>query len=795
MADRDTFFQQLLTRRVPQILGLYIAAAWLTVEMGQWITGLLDWPDQLLVYVFVLLATMLPSVVMLAWNHGAPGRDRWPRAEKIAVPLNALLAIGAVAAVVVSVPPTEPGETTVYAGSAVAERTLIDETGTEQVFTVAREGFHKRVAAFFWTPAESAGLPEGHWHGYAIAWLLSVDLGRDPLLTVFTPYSRNLIEDLRAAGFERAVGEPLSLDLRLAGDNDAEFLIRGRYETLDDGMALTASVVDVDSGQVVSEHRVEAGSLVAAVDGLAEQLAPDLYGDVEPDPDAFVDIRLEEAATGSTEALEALVLGLNALQFGRDMGAAVDALQRAVQIDPEFALAYSLMSNFHRSRGDMQASAAAIQQALALDYKLDSQTIFGLKANRYAVMGDYDKAVRVLEMWTEVHPGSFHAHITLARNMIMMGRVDDARDALDAAAELDPDNAEIDRLLFNVEKLSGDLDEAAERLRAYIQSEPQDAQARIDLGNLHLLRGEFERAREVLEAAELIAADPFEAELALMVVDARAGRLEEALAAMDSAMQRYDRPDKLGQLIMSRYRALSMAGRFRDIIDMVEGNREALRSAYPPANYWLVVAETLSQAHAHLGEVDAALAFLDEAIEAIGDPMGRYLSINRVLVLHRTGDNVGAMERDLERFRFFEENFSFSGTEAYVHLGAALVADQRGETAEAVDRMRLAVEAIQASSIALDLFVLDYFDYLLGAVLRADGRLAEARTVLEPLLERHPAYGPARLELARVELAEGGNEAARGHLEQLMDQWRDADESYINYRNASQLLQELNEGQ
>ncbi|NBD94871.1 MAG: tetratricopeptide repeat protein [Gammaproteobacteria bacterium] len=789
MADRESFFQKLLARRVPQILGLYIAAAWLTVEMGQWITGLLDWPDQLLVYVFVLLAAMLPSVIMLAWNHGAPGRDRAPRAEKIGVPLNALLAIGVVSAVVVSDPPTDAGGATVRAGSAVAERTLIDETGAERVFTVAREGFHKRVAAFFWTPTASAGLPEDHWQGHAIAWLLSVDLGRDPLLTVFTPYSRSLIEDLRSAGFERAVGEPLSLDLRLAGENDAEFLIRGRYERVEDGIGLIATVANVDSGQVVAEHRVEAGSLVSAVAELSDLLAPDLYGQVERDPDAFVDIRLEEAATDSEEALAALTRGFNAFHFERDLERALGSLQQATEIDPEFALAYASLSMFHRALGDMQASAGAIQQALALDYKLDSQTLFGLKANRYAVLGDYDKAMRVLEMWTEVHPESFQAHMTLARNMIMMGRVDAARNALDAAGELDPDNAEIDRLLFSVEKLSGDLDEAAERLRDYIESEPQDAGARIDLGNLHLLRGEFDQAREVLEAAELVAADPFEAELAQMVVDARAGRLHEALEAMRSAMERNDRPDELGQLIMSRYRALSMAGRFRDVIAMVETHRDTLRNAFPAANYWLVIGEVLSQAHSKLGNIDAALAELEEAIEAIGDPMGRYLSINRLMVLHQSGVEASGLEPDLERFRFFEENFSFSGTEAYLHLGAALVADRRGETGEAVDRMRSAVEAIRASSIALDLFALDYFDYLLGATLRKNGQLAEARSVLESLLARHPAHGPGRLELARVELAEGRQGEARRHLEELMDQWREADEAYSDYQAARGLLQ------
>ena len=791
MASEDTLLKKLLARRVPQILGVYIAAAWLTVEMGEWITGLLGWPEQLVIYAFVLLVAFLPAVVLLAWHHGAPGRDRWQLSEKIWLPINAVLALATVAIVMSVVPPGEVPSTSARAASAVTQRILVDETGSEQVFTVAQEAYHKRVAAFFWTPTDSAGLDGDHWYGYAIAWLLSVDLGRDPLLTVFTPYSRNLIEDLRSAGFDRAVGEPLSLDLRLAADNDAEFLIRGRYEAMEDGIRLIATVADVDSGRIVAERRVESGSLVSAAAELSDSLGADLYGEVDRDPDAFVDIRLDEAATESEKALEAWTRGLAAFHFDRDLDRAVAALQRAVEIDPEFALAYASLSMFHRNRGDMQASARAIEQALALDYKLDSQTLFALKANRYAVLGDYDRAVRVLEMWTELHPDSFQAHIVLARNMVMMGRIEAAREALERAEELDPDNHEIDRLLFSVEKLSGDLEEAGERLRAYIESEPQDAQARIDLGNLHLLRGQFDRARRVLEEAELIASDPFEAELAQIVVDARSGRLADALAAMRAAMDRIDRPDKIGPLIMSRYRALSMAGRFREVIDMVETNRETLKNAFPSANYWLVVAETLSQAHSELGEIDEAMAVIDDAIAQLGDPMGRYLSINRVQVLHRQGSDASSLEQPLERFRFFEENFAFSGTEAFVLLGAALIADLRGETAEAVERMRSAVDAVRASSVGLNLFALDYFDYQLGALLRADGRLGEARSVLEALLARHPAHGPGRLELARVSLADGDRDAARAHLERLLDQWRNADPDYLAYREARQLLDSL----
>lgn len=791
MADRDTFFQKLLDRRVPQILGVYIAAAWVTVEMGEWLTDLLDWPGRLVVYVFVLLAIMLPSVIMLAWNHGAPGPDRWPRSEKIWLPINSMLALAVVAAMVVSAPVSDPDPTSVQVDSPVTQRTLVDETGTEQVFEVAREGFHKRIAAFFWAPAQEASLARDHWQGYAIAWLLAVDLGRDPLLTMFTPYSRDLIEDLKSSGFERAVGEPLSLSLRLARQNDAELLIRGEYEPVPAGIRLSATIANARNGRIVAEHQVEGENLVAAVAGLSDAMAPELYGDIERDPAAFVDIQLDEASTGSPEALQALIEGANSHNLDHDADAAIASLQRAVELDPEFALAHAQLSNLHRGQGNLQASARAIDRALALDYKLDSETIFGLKANRYAVMGDYDKAVRVLQMWTEVHPDSFSAQFTLANNMIALGRVEEARTALDQAGNLDPDNADINRLLFSVEKLSGNLDAASERLQAYIESEPRDADARIDLGNLYLLRGQFDLAREALEQAQVVASNPFRAELDLVTVEARSGRLDEALADLDTAIEGTRRSDNLGRLLMARYIALSMAGRFNEVIAMVEERGATLQEAYPAANYWMLVAEMLGTAHSELGQLDQALEALDAAEAQLGEPVARYLSINRLQILSRHGGDLAEMELALERLRFFEKNFAFTGTQAYVELAEALLAERRGNTSEAVDRMRRAMEATRASVLALDLFALDSFEYQLGRLLLVDGQIEEARSVLTRIVHRHPAHGMTRLELARLEAADDQPARAREHLEYLLSQWHAADPEYGAYTQAQALLDSL----
>ena len=91
MSERG-FIGELMYRRVPQYLGLYIAGVWLGIEMGDWLSEQFVMPERLTTYIFVFMAVMLPTVALFAWTHGAPGKDQASKAQMIFVPFNIVLA-------------------------------------------------------------------------------------------------------------------------------------------------------------------------------------------------------------------------------------------------------------------------------------------------------------------------------------------------------------------------------------------------------------------------------------------------------------------------------------------------------------------------------------------------------------------------------------------------------------------------------------------------------------------------------------------------------------------------------
>lgn len=779
---------ELFARRVPQIVGVYIGACWLTVEMGDWVSGQFGLAPDLIAYLFVLMIALLPSVAVLAWNHGAPGKDRSPRFEKYFVPANLVAAVIAVVSFFGYAPPGAPGSAIGPVESAVVERTLVDESGATQTFTVAREGFHRKVYSSFWVDEASTDGPP-HWRQYAVAWLIAVELNRDPLISMSTPYSGNIAREYAEAGYPDALGEPRALAVREAQRSGARYLIRGSLADAPDGLRLTAQVIDVASGAVQNEVEARGADVVEASSALAEQLAPLVTPPSADREQRFTRIPLAEAATASIDALEAAVKGLNALHIRRDYAGAQTELGRALEIDPTFALAAVWLHQVHRITNNLPAAIEAADRALDLEYKLDSQTRFAMKANRHALSGDYPTALRVLAMWTEVHPDSFTAWVTLAQNQTVLGEVDGAAESLRRAQELDPESTYVLRQMATVEQLSGDYRAAAERMRAYLEDAPEDVAARISLGQILTRSGQAEAAMDVFETAELLADDPSTARLNRALVLLREGRFDEAESSLDALQQATSGTAREVDVLKVRFSLLAATGRYRTLLEELAENEDRIRQVAAPNEFWNAWAELVLKSRYALEEFDAVEAALDRAEAGLGEPFARFMALDRIQLLIHLDRPLEEVEAQLDRLRFFESQFSFGGVLALVEWGQALTLVYAGETGRGIETMRAARDRFRASGLSLNIEAMEMFDLALAELLIEDGQLAEARRLLDDLLERHPAYAGARW--ARMQLARelGREDDARDDLDWLLAQWSKGDPDFVRLQEARRLAE------
>ena len=83
-----SFIKTLLERRVPQIIGSYFITGTTLVFFIQYLVDKYHFPAHYPTLALFGLIGILPSVIIISYFHGAPGKDEWNKIEKYGVPVN-----------------------------------------------------------------------------------------------------------------------------------------------------------------------------------------------------------------------------------------------------------------------------------------------------------------------------------------------------------------------------------------------------------------------------------------------------------------------------------------------------------------------------------------------------------------------------------------------------------------------------------------------------------------------------------------------------------------------------------
>ena len=88
-----SIFSELLRRRVPQILAIYGAGCWTVVQIVEWVIDRYLISPHLTDLCLIGMLSFIPSIALIAYFHGTPGRDKWHPIEKIGIPINIIASV------------------------------------------------------------------------------------------------------------------------------------------------------------------------------------------------------------------------------------------------------------------------------------------------------------------------------------------------------------------------------------------------------------------------------------------------------------------------------------------------------------------------------------------------------------------------------------------------------------------------------------------------------------------------------------------------------------------------------
>ncbi len=247
--------------------------------------------------------------------------------------------------------------------------------------------------------------------------------------------------------------------------------------------------------------------LIAVQSEIAEQVIDELgVALLEPEKEALATL-----STDNPEAYRAYIRGLDLANRGdpdKNWKLAVQELQLAVELDPEFAQAWAELSEVHsqvyhlvidRSEERLQKAQAAVDRALEIDPELPAAH----RAKGYFYFWghrDFEAALLAFDTAASALPNDSQLREGIAYIRRRQGRFDEAVEELSRALDLDPQSARLALELASTKTTMGRYAEAEALYDRAIALDPAQKETyRAKATNVLLWQGDLRRAREVLE--------------------------------------------------------------------------------------------------------------------------------------------------------------------------------------------------------------------------------------------------------------------------------------------------------
>jgi serine/threonine protein kinase/tetratricopeptide (TPR) repeat protein len=268
---------------------------------------------------------------------------------------------------------------------------------------------------------------------------LSVALNQSPFLNVLS--ENKIAATLKL--MSRPAGTKLTPEVtrELCQRADSKAYIAGSIASLGNQYVLGLKAVNCQSGDPLAEQQVTAAGKEKVLDALGEaasKLRTELGESLATVQK--LDVPLSEATTSSLEALKAYSLGRKA-QNGKGSAAALPYHQRAIELDPNFAMGYLAVGNDYSALGETGRASDYYTKAFQLREHASEREKLAITADYYQnVTGELDKAAQTYQEEIENYPRRSGAHLGLGNVYAGQGQYEKATESFRQSLRLAPDN-------------------------------------------------------------------------------------------------------------------------------------------------------------------------------------------------------------------------------------------------------------------------------------------------------------------------------------------------------------------
>ena len=364
----------------------------------------------------------------------------------------------------------------------------------------------------------------------AIPNLLITSLEQSKYLHV-TTFER-LRDLLRQMGKEQADIIDSELGFELCKKDNVDALVLGSYVKAGETFATDVKMFDVKTRKLLKSVTARGDGAQSILNKQIGQLSRDISRGIGLSIRALNETKVDmaQSQTSSLDAYKYFLEGQENL-YKMYFEDARKNLEKAVEIDSQFAIAYLYLFRTYRSLANFQLAAEALKKAKAFSGKAtEKEQLYIEAAYARRIEGNPDKQLDIFREIAAKYPKEKEAHISL---LLLYQQKKMYPEAIaEANKALDPESLTTLNALGYLYMATGDLDKAEEYLKKAVSVAPDDANPLDSLGELYFRAGRLDEAVAQYKEAVRIKPD-FGSEDIIAYIYAVKGDYAEAMSWLD----------------------------------------------------------------------------------------------------------------------------------------------------------------------------------------------------------------------------------------------------------------------
>ena len=405
---------------------------------------------------------------------------------------------------------------------------------------------------------------------------LAVQLEQSPYLNIVPDQTiRKALQFMGRSSEERVTGK---VAREICERENIKAMLSGSIASLGSQYVVALDATNCATGDSLAREQVTAATKEAVLPAVGKA-ASSLRGKLGESLASIqkFDTPVTEATTSSLEALKAFAAA-DEIRNGGSEAESIPLFQHAVELDPNFAMAYARLAAIYNNLGEDDRSVDAAKKAFDLRERVSERERFYITDHFYTASGDLDKDSQTLESAIKAYPndssafanlalennlffGNYEKAITLAneftrlepnapfgydhaaQSYMALNRMEEARSVMQRAVDAKADNLFIHVQMYELAFLNGDADGMQRQIK-WSEGKPSEYLLLLSAASAAAARGQLLKAGELVQRSVQVSdrlgfkETSADTQAAFAVVQARVGNAAKAkeLAASSSAL-------------------------------------------------------------------------------------------------------------------------------------------------------------------------------------------------------------------------------------------------------------------